>query len=207
MKVSDSVLVGQQILAPALSGYMSKYPAVMPLLVLTNSLVNLIKDGFDMAFRIGSNEVSSLISQTVGRFPQRLYASPDYLDQHGTPKTPQELPAHACLVMGEAAPTHHYWQFAKGDEKTALDIAPPPHSSMTSSALRQWPRTGIALLPEYAAYDALKNGAPVTVLEKWLGPVSELSAIYPSRRGATAKVRLLIDEVKQHLTSITVLDG
>jgi LysR family transcriptional regulator for bpeEF and oprC len=60
---------------------------------------------------------------------------------------------------------------------------------------------GIALLPEYAAYEDVRSGQLITVLNDWCGPVSELNAIYPSRRGATAKVRLLIDQVKQHLSN------
>lgn len=204
LKISASVLVGQQIIAPSLASYIARFPAVVPSLILTNSLVNLIEDGFDLAFRIGRSDDSSLISQTIGRFPQRLYANPDYLKQMGVPKAPRDLVSHRCLVMGDAV-RDCVWKLANGKEDVRLGIVPRTvvndFMSIRKLAVHG---TGIALLPEYAAHDALKENRLEPVLQEWLGPVSELSAIYPSRRGATAKVRLLIDEVKQHLASITV---
>jgi DNA-binding transcriptional LysR family regulator len=205
LKVSASVLVGQQIIAPALSRYVSNYPSVVPSLVLSNNLVNLIEEGFDLAFRIGSNEDSSLISQTIGRFSSRLYASPNYLEQHGAPASPQDLSSHDCLVMDELVPTHD-WQLSNADRRETLNIAPRAFvNDFISLRAMATTGTGIALLPEYTTYDELQQGVLVPVLTEWLGPVSELSAIYPSRRGATAKVRLFIDEVKQHLLSRTNL--
>jgi DNA-binding transcriptional LysR family regulator len=203
VKVSVSVLVGQQIIAPALAKYLAKYPDVLPSLVLTNQIVNLIDDGFDLVFRIGSNKDSNLISQTVGKFPQRLYASPGYLEKKGTPITPDDLSAHQCLMMGEVHAIHQ-WQLSNAGNQATLDIAPGgfvnDFISLKTTAVHG---AGIVLLPEYAAYEELRTGRLVLVLEDWLGPVSELNAIYASRRGATPKVRLLIDEVKQYVTKLT----
>ncbi|OUS12633.1 hypothetical protein A9Q97_05915 [Rhodospirillales bacterium 47_12_T64] len=199
LRISASVLVGQQVIAPALPDYIEQYPNVTVSLSLTNQRVNLIEDGFDLAFRIGKNEDSGLISQALNIFKMRLYASPKYLEERGTLSSPNDLTDHSCLVMTDMGQPES-WQLSNGTDNVNLKIEPAAalndFTVLKKLALKG---AGIALLPEYAVYQELENKTLQCVFIDWYGPVTELTAIYPSRRGATSKLRAFVECVKDYL--------
>ena len=171
-------------------------PDVTVTLGLTNRRVNLIEDNFDLALRVGRNEDSNLISQTLGTFPMHLYASPDYIAAHGSPEMPEDLSAHACLSMSEAENIRH-WALSSGGETFVADLSPRliVNDFLSLRALAT-DGMGIGLFPDYAVHDHFATGRLSPVLVAWSGPRSALSAVYPSRRGATPKVRAFIDAVR-----------
>lgn len=201
LRISASVLIGQQVIAPVLADYMNQYPKVTISMELTNHRVNLIENGIDLAFRIGGNEDSTLIAKSVGHCAMRPYASPAYLSSHGKPKSPNNLSKHRCLLMKDTDNAHH-WTLYNGKEErhTHLNVIAIVNDfiSLRTMALSG---AGIALLPDYAVCDEVEEGLLQPVFKKWCVPSTELTAVFPSRRGATAKVRTLIECVQNHFES------
>jgi DNA-binding transcriptional LysR family regulator len=197
LRVSASVLIGQQLIAPAVAAYRQKYPAVQVILELSNARTNLIDDGFDLAFRIGANRDSSLIVQLIGSFPFGLYASPEYLGKTFAPKHPEELKNHFCLITGSNFRTSR-WELASGDENAKISVAGSviANDFLTLRNLAV-ANGGIAMLPTYAVSFELASGQLQHVLPNWSGKNADLSVVYPSRRGATIKQRDFIKQVKQ----------
>jgi DNA-binding transcriptional LysR family regulator len=202
LRVSASVLVGQQIMAPAIAAYAEQYPKVQVILELTNARANLIEDGFDLAFRIGENQDSTMMSQAIGTFPLSLYASPEYLRRKDAPKSPRDLKEHRCLIMGSGIRTSR-WKLKRGAELVEFK-APGAVIVNDFLTLRNLAVSGggIAMLPKYAVHTECRSDWLSAVLPDWSGSSATLSAIYPSRRGATAKKRAFIEHVRDIADSL-----
>ncbi|KPU84745.1 hypothetical protein JI58_01875 [Marinosulfonomonas sp. PRT-SC04] len=196
LKITASVLVGQQIIAPAIAAYGLEFPNVQILLELTNARANLIEDGYDLAFRIGENSDSSMMSQAIATFPFGLYASPDYLRRSGEPRSPKDLQHHRCLIMRSGDKTSQ-WKLKRGVEAVNVTVqstaAVNDFITLRNLAIAGG---GIAMLPTYAIHAECASGLLSSVLPDWKASGATLSAIYPSRRGATVKQRAFIDHVK-----------
>lgn len=203
LRVSASVLVGQEIIAPAIAAYIEKFPKVTVIVELTNARVDLIEDGFDLAFRIGEIQDSSMISQVVGAFPLCLYASPDYLRKVDEPESPKDLKNHRCLIMSRGIKTSR-WKLKRDEELveiTALGgVVVNDFLTLRNLAIAGG---GIAMLPAYAAHTECASGRLSAVLPDWQTSNAMLSAIYPSRRGATVKQRAFIDSVRDIASNLT----
>lgn len=197
------MLVGQQIIAPAIAVYVQEFPKVQVILELTNTRANLIEDGFDLAFRIGENQDSTLMSQVVGTLPLSLYASPDYLRTSSAPKSPKDLRDHRCLIMGSGIKTSR-WKL-KRNEELAEVVAQGAVIVNDFLTLRNLAVAGggIAMLPTYAVHAECASDRLSAVMPDWDAASVTLSAIYPSRRGATLKQRAFIDHVRDVADNIT----
>lgn len=203
LRVSASVLVGQQIIAPAIAAYVQQFPKVQVVLELTNARTNLIEDGFDLAFRIGENQDSTMMSQAIGTFPFGLYASPDYLRDAGVPTSPMDLTDHRCLAVSSEI-RKSLWQLKRGEEVTEVQtsVAVVVNDFLTLRNLTV-AGGGIAMLPIYAVHAECASDRLSVVLPGWSADSAILSAIYPSRRGAMVKQRAFIDHVRDIADKLT----
>lgn len=196
LRISASVLVGQQIIAPAIAAYTKQFPNVHVILELTNAQVNLIEDGFDLAFRIGKNKDSSLVTQSITKLPRNLYASEQYLSQSSEVKKPQDLLNQRCLTMSDEA-NASCWILNRGDQ--SIEVSTPFSISINDFLTLRKLATegaGIAMLPSYAVHTECSLGLLSPVLPEWHGSYATLTTIYPSRRGATSKLRAFIECVR-----------
>lgn len=158
---------------------------------------NLIEDGFDLAFRIGEKPDSSMMSQAIGTFPFGLYASPGYLRSSGNPQLPRDLQHHRCLIMRSGFKTSR-WKLQRDGEVIDFaangDVVVNDFLTLRNLAIAGG---GIAMLPAYAVHAECASSLLSAVLPNWSASSVPLSAIYPSRRGATLKQRAFIDHVRQ----------
>ncbi|MGZ0187859.1 MAG: LysR family transcriptional regulator [Alphaproteobacteria bacterium] len=202
LRVSASVLVGQQIISPAIAAYVRTYPKVQVILDLSNARANLIEEDFDLAFRIGASKDSTLMSQTIGTFPFGLYASPDYLRMSPAPSTPADLKDHRRLLMGRGIRAAR-WKLRRNEELADVTVQGAiivnDFPTLRTLAIAG---SGIAMLPNYAVHAECSSGQLVSVLTDWDALSASLSAIYPSRRGATLKQRAFIDCVREVADSL-----
>ena len=199
LRVSATVNVGQQLLAPLVAEFMSQYPEVQFELVWTNRLIDVIDEGFDLAIRIGALQDSSLVARRLGQWRLFLYASAEYLKARGTPQKPEDLQEHDCLVMSDMRGSNQ-WTLSMGDV-AELVVLTPRASVNDFDTLRRMVADGggIAILPSYMHFGDYHNRL-VRVLDDWTGWLTELNAIFPSRRGATPKVRAFLDFIIVRLT-------
>jgi len=172
--------------------FMAQHPQVQFELVWTNRLIDVIDEGFDLAIRVGDLQDSSLVARGLGQWRLFLYASAEYLKARGTPQQPEDLQDHDCLVMSDMTGGNH-WTLATGD--VTEQVALTPRASVNDfDTLRRMVADGggIAILPSYMHFGDYYNRL-VRVLDDWTGQLVELHATFPSRRGATPKVRAFLD--------------
>ena len=97
LRISTSAAFGRTCILPYLSEFLSTYPDINIDLIFNDDYIDLVKEGIDLAIRIGPLEDSSLIARKIGSSPRVVVASPEYLVNHGRPKKPADLINHDCL--------------------------------------------------------------------------------------------------------------
>ncbi|WP_420966672.1 LysR family transcriptional regulator [Bradyrhizobium sp. B120] len=193
LRVNAPMSFGTMRLGPALADFMTKYPDLQIQLVLSDDLLDPVQDGFDVTLRIAELESSSLIARKIVPVPRLVCASPDYVKRHGTPLHPQDLRDHISLTYGFLL-TGNQWKLTGSDGvhwiQPAWSLCVNNAEVLRDVAIRG---KGIALIPEFIAAEALKNGSLQAVLANYSAPPLTLYAVYPPTRHLAVKVRLFID--------------
>ena len=114
LRVSAPMSFGILHLGSVVADFASAQPAITLDLKLDDRYVNLVEEGFDLAIRIGTLTDSSLVARKLASTRTVACASPDYLAEHGTPETPEDLAAHECLVYSYST-TANVWRFTAAD--------------------------------------------------------------------------------------------
>ncbi len=174
LRVTAPVALGRQQIVPTLPDFLRSHPEVRIELVLSDQIVSLAQEGFDLAVRHTARPPETHVAWTLTETRSLLVASPSYLQQRGTPQHPGDLAAdaalHDCLYYPRAgaAPT---WQFRHTD----ISVAPitvgirGPFSANNSEALREAALAGlgVALLPDFSAQTELRSGRLLQLLPDW----------------------------------------
>jgi DNA-binding transcriptional LysR family regulator len=194
LQVSAPMSFGFLHLAPALPEFLARYPEVDVDLALNDRFVDLVDEGFDVALRIGALADSSLISRRIAPIRVSLCASPGYFQEHGTPRTPDDLKAHECLRNSNVSRTQE-WRFADADGKPCLVPVSGRVSANNGDTLRVLALAGfgVALLPTFIVGGDLSAGALVSALELYIPQSLSMNAVYPHSRHLSPKVRAFVD--------------
>ncbi|WP_370979770.1 LysR family transcriptional regulator [Agaribacterium sp. ZY112] len=192
LRVSTSISMGQELIAPVLGEFMQAYPEVEIDLQLNNRRVDLTNEGFDLALRVGKLEDSSLIARKLGQGKARLFASPSYLDSAPAIHSVQDLHKQRCLIMSDAVKNKR-WLLESIEG--AMEISIPSMLSINDFYCLQQAAingAGIAFIPDYLCREALKQKQLVPVLSEWQSPGFSYYAMYESRRGMTQKMQAFL---------------
>ena len=183
--------LGQQHIAPVLSGFVDKHPNIKPYLYLSDSVTDLVGDGFDLGIRFGTLEDSTLVARKLTSNRRVLCASPDYLKCKGIPTTPEALVLHDCLTMVRMAEPLTTWHFQSADEKRSISIK-AARSSNDGALIRRWAieGAGIALKSYWDVAADLEAKRLVTIMDNYQHGFSrigasvgaDLHAVYPNRK-------------------------
>jgi DNA-binding transcriptional LysR family regulator len=193
--VSAPIGFGRLHVSPVMSAYLTRYPEVSGELRLSDRMINLVEDGVDLAIRIGHLADSSLVARHVGEMRRIVVASPDYLRQHGEPKTPDAIASHQTIQFGAVAVSPE-WRFV--DDGREIRVACTPRFTTNSAdAAIQYAEQGGGLtrVLAYQAAEAVKGGRLRVVLARFEPPPLPIHVVYPTSRLLSAKVRAFIDLV------------
>ena len=201
VRVSMPSDFGQQFLTPLLVEYAVRYPDVDLELDLSPRIVDMMSEGFDLAIRIGGQRDSALATRTIARVRAAVFASPQYLETHGTPEKPEDLARHSCLTLVRGD-LRREWMLQSGTRKVTVRVSgraaannPTMLKRLASSGL------GLALVDEIVAVDELETGALVRVLPEWRAPLIPVHAVTPTM-SPPKKIRLLLDCLRDHIAKV-----
>ncbi|WP_431101024.1 LysR substrate-binding domain-containing protein [Roseateles noduli] len=203
LRVTAPVALGRQHVAPALPAFFERYPELRIELDLSDRLVPLAQEGFDLAIRHTSAPPETHVAFKLCASRALLTASPAYLERAGVPQHPAELAQHRCLPYLRPGPAQWFFERSAGDaepERIRVPVQGPFRAS-NSEVLRDGALSGlgIALLPDFSARDAMREGRLVEVLPDWraVGFFGDaIYAIHPWSSHTPQGVRLLIDHLK-----------
>jgi len=195
LNMTAPVTFGESRIAPLVNDFLRRFPDLEINLRLTNQLLDLVAESYDLAIRLGELEDSSMMARRLSSRRHYTCAAPDYLAAHGTPHTLSELDKHNCLQG-----TLGYWRFQeKGTMRHVRvkgNLRCNSGASLVDAARRN---LGIIQLPDYYVEGELQEGRLVSILETYRAPDDGIWAIYPQNRHLSPKVRFLIDHIGDRL--------
>lgn len=177
-----------------LAEFQQRYPDIVLNLSLSNQLVDLVAEGFDLALRLTHEPKPSLITRPLTMMDFYLVASPDYLSRHGTPTTPDELNEHQAILptyvkMDSLTITHKLNKTKHTIKPTAIIVSNDTPMN-TELALKGM---GIGYAPHWLVECDLAAGRLVRLLPDYDVLSVTLYAVYMDRAFLSAKVRAFID--------------
>ena len=193
LRVNVPVSFGLLHLAPLWPAFLRQHPKVTLDVTLSDRVVDLVEEGYDLAVRIARLPASTLVSRQLSATRLVLCASPEYLRRRGTPAHPDEIARHTVfsytlLASGET------WHFdgPQGPVSVKVTSAMRSNSGDTccAAALQH---QGIVLQPTFMVGQHLRSGALVEILPAYRSFELGIHAVYASRRHVRPKVRVLID--------------
>jgi DNA-binding transcriptional LysR family regulator len=197
LKVSAPVTFGLLHLAGLWSAFMAAHPNVSLEVMLSDRMVDLVEEGFDVAVRIARLPSSSLVSRKLSSTRMVLCATRQYLQEHGTPGHPSELARHQVLAYTLLA-TGETWEFDGPDGHVSVKVTPRMHSNSGDTCrAAALGHQGIILQPTFMIADDLRAGRLVEVLPQYRSLELGIYALYPTRKHVLPKVRLLVDYLVQ----------
>jgi DNA-binding transcriptional LysR family regulator len=192
---------GIREVAPILPDFMARYPEVSIDLHLSDALVDVIGDGFDIALRIGVLADSSLLARRLAPVPSTIVAAPSYLDRRGRPSHPADLIAHDCFTYAYLR-TRDAWNFANAAGETVT--VRPTGSLRVNNGDALLPAViaglGIAGLPAFLAGDALADGRLEQLLPDWTSSQSGLYLLTPPAGPRPVRIQVLADFLTERLS-------
>jgi len=194
IKLTCPVNVGLQIIVPALNEFKQLYPKIELDLMLTDEVVNIIKEGIDLAIRGAPLPDSGLQAKKMASLSMCLCGSPDYLQKYGTPTSPEELKAHQWVVYKL---TSGSIALEKANKRFSVNV----HGSISTNNAAA--RTafieaghGLGRIPKYDALPKIKAGKLAMVLSDYKLNNIEIYGVFPPGSTTSKKLRLLIDHLQ-----------
>jgi DNA-binding transcriptional LysR family regulator len=207
IQVNTSIAFGETFMTALMLEFQRRNPALTVHLSLDDRFIDLVAEGVDVAVRLGRLADPNLIARRLGTSRRIVVATPAYLEKHGFPERPEDLVHHNCLLYSYLS-TGNEWVFA-GEEGEIRVRVSGNFESNNGHALRAAVNAnlGIAMAPDWLAYEGLRSGQAVAILQRFEPPPFEISAVYPSNRMLTAKVRALIEFLLDEFRKVPVLNA
>ena len=202
LKINVPVSFGLLELAARWPRFMARYPEVELDISLSDRVVDLVEEGYDLAVRIARLPSSSLVSRKLASTRLVLCASPAYLAERGWPEHPQQLGAHAVIGYSLLA-SGDQWEFAGPEGPVTATVNPllRTNSGDTCMAAAR-AHQGIVLQPSFMVNDDLRAGRLVELLPQYRGVEFGIYAVYPTRQHVSPKVRVMIDFLAESLAGV-----
>jgi DNA-binding transcriptional LysR family regulator len=193
LSVSAPPTFGQLWLSSILCQFREAYPEIEFEVLLTDEILDVVSDSFDVAIREGNPEDSSLIGRRLADNTYRVCAAPSYLERAGRPENPSDLTEHACITSLEHAPLKK-WRFTRGDETVTVDVSGPIATNLFTLMRRAaLEGQGIVRLPSYAVERYIASGELVALFEDQVPDHGGIWALYPSRRLVPNRVETFLE--------------
>jgi DNA-binding transcriptional LysR family regulator len=219
VRINSSVGFGRRYVLPALPAFYAQYPDVQVELSLNDQNIDLVREGFDIGIRGGTQPPEGMVARKICDLYAKLVATPQYLKARGTPKHYSDLLEHDLLRVKFPSGRVTPWLFketgkdkGKGNDKGNVKVVSfegkakllisDPEVILDAALLHM----GIARMGSHHAYEALQTGALVEVLARQHLPGdASMAMFYPHRAGLAPRVRVLVDFLMLHFTQCEAL--
>ncbi len=207
VRVSAAVAFGSLHIVPRLAGFFTQYPDIRIDISLNDRVVDLVEDGIDVAFRMGTLRDSNLIARKLCSSPTLTVGTPEYFQSNGIPQHPRDLKSHNYIV---------YTGLANNDETTFSENGQPLHikvggnlqtsnSEVVRSALLN--SLGVARVPRWLVGDKLASGEIVEVLADYQSGPASVHVVYSPGRHLPSKIRCFIDYFADEFRDCSAING
>lgn len=191
LRIAAPASFGRMHLLPALNDFFACYPKLKVDLKLSDSIIDLVEGGFDIAIRNSALKDSSLIARKLAADTRVLCASPTYIEKFGAPISPKDLLNHQCISLIGL----ENWVFETDKGPLTIKVKGCFRTD-NGEAVRDAciNGLGITINSRWSAYNELNSGELIEVLPDYpLASNTDIWAVYPSSRQLAPKVRAFID--------------
>lgn len=196
IRVTAPLGMGRRLIASGIPEFRDRYPDIEVRLRLSDHNVDIMREGIDVAFRLGDLEDSSLKRRGIMECERVLVAAPAYLARRGEPADPDQLVGdrHDCLMLRFPGAREHQWTLQTPQGTKRFEVS-GPFDSDDGDVITGWALAGrgITLKPRFDVEPFIRDGRLKIVLKDFPPPPVQLAAVYPHKNYQDPKVRLLLD--------------
>jgi LysR family transcriptional activator of dmlA len=202
VRICSSFGFGRNLVAPAIAKLVATYPGLQVRFEVFDRLVDIVAEGFDLDVRVGDDIAPHLIARRLMDNRRVLCAAPAYLARHGIPKNLQDLAGHQCLPIKERDHPFGVWRLRGRSGQETVKVSGALSTNHGEIALR-WAldAAGIVLRSRWDAQPYLDSGTLVQVLPDYTQEAN-VWAVYPQRLAGSAKMRVCVEFLEQHLAPL-----
>ncbi len=200
LRISAPLGLGKRLIAPLVPEFTAAHPEVQVQLRLSDRRVDLLEDRLDIAFMLGDPPDSNFKQRKLADCPRVLAATPAYLAKHGTPRDPNDLLEHNCLLLRYPRSPEYFWTLQGPEGPIKLNVA-GRYDADSADVLTSWGLDGHGIVnkPRFEVAEALDNGTLIEVLPATPPRATSFVCLYPHRKLQDPKVRLFIDYAAEAL--------
>ncbi len=196
--VSTPAAFGRKHVAPHAPAFLAANPEVKMSFNLTDRVVDLVREGYDVGIRIGGAIDLNFVAVKLATNRRVVCGTPDYFERHGIPRTLEDLQQHNCLSFNLQGGQQRGWYFQKGGKPVTMR-AEGNLDCNDGELLHRWALEGLGLAwrSTWEIQSQLAEGSLITVLDDYALPQYDIMAVYPQQRHLPAKIRFFIDYLKE----------
>ncbi|KLD76907.1 LysR family transcriptional regulator [Xanthomonas hyacinthi] len=188
--------IARRLIAPALPGFLRRYPRLQLALGSTDRAIDLVHEGVDCAVRIGALHDSSLIARPLGHLALINCASPGYLQEHGVPARPDDL-TRGHWSVGYASPSTGRelpWDcLVSGNERLLAVPSRVIVNNAESYIACCVSGTGLIQIPRFDVQHLLDRGELVEVMPEFRAAPMQVSLLYPHRHQRSRRLGVFVE--------------
>ncbi|WP_174363562.1 LysR substrate-binding domain-containing protein [uncultured Caballeronia sp.] len=199
LRVGMTTTMGLRMVMPRLAPFTERHPNLSIELLLDDKWQDVVREGVDVALRVGNLPDASGTSKFITMIPRVVVAAPSYLERAGMPLVPEDLTRHR-IVGGPAATRAASWQFELDGKTVDVELHPNISTNSIAGAIAcATGGLGITSAPSWGCQDELERGSLVLVLADWKTTGLPVHAYFPLGRSARKVARAFVDFVTEEL--------
>lgn len=203
LRVSIPVDFGISWISRAMVAFVHKYQDIHLAIEVNSRLVNPREDPYDVTIQLGPLKDSGLTYRRLATITRGVYASPDYLAKHGTPRTVEDFGKHDCVITDQQR-QDGVWTFRNQSKHRFIEVS--GKVTVNNIAIARdlaIGGVGLSMLPNMMCQNDVKTNRLVRVLTNWESPPAEATALILSRKGIPNKTRVFLDFLAEQLMGET----
>ncbi|WP_444928861.1 LysR family transcriptional regulator [Microbulbifer sp. SSSA002] len=203
LRIAASSDLGRNLVTPWLDEVLQAHPGLSLRVNISDSQVDFYRDPVDIALRYGPPVDANLYGFKICEVPRLLCATPAYLEEKGSPQTPDELSAHNGLFYQLHEIVHNHWEFFRGESVYKVRVA-GNRSSNDGDLVRRWCVSGYGLTIKSCLDMSadLLSGRVVATMRDYKPKATELWLVSPGRQSITPTVRLVRDTLRSRCLAV-----
>ncbi|ANA33377.1 LysR family transcriptional regulator [Ralstonia mannitolilytica] len=195
--VSAPAAFGRKHVAPHAPDFLRANPDVRISFNLTDRVVDLVREGYDLGIRIGGAIDPNFVAIRLASNKRVVCGTPAYFAKHGVPRTLDDLAKHNCLAFNLQGGQQRGWYFQQNGKAVTVKVSGNLDCN-DGELLHRWMGEGLGLgwRSTWEIQPELESGALMTVLDDYALPDYDILAVYPQQRPVPAKIRFFIEHLK-----------
>ncbi|WP_437560125.1 substrate binding domain-containing protein [Acidithiobacillus sulfuriphilus] len=208
LRVTVPAAFGRLHIAPLVPVFLRRHPDLHLCLHLSDNIVDIIEERYDVAVRIGEMKDSKLVARNLCADNRLVVATPSYIEKYGEPKHPHDLLKHNALLFANSTASN-LWRFSDKLGKQYSVKVSGNFETNNCDALREaiLADIGVALRPRWDIWRDISSGRMIALLPNYVPYYFDVKAVYPSRRYLPKKVKEFIDLLVEKFGDVPYWDS